>query len=234
MHYGKVGDLVKPTKLSVGAVMSDTVSSSVRFWNRLAPKYARDPIKDMAGYERSLARTRELIAACRTILEVGCGTGTTALKLSRSGQSYLATDVSPAMIAIAEEKAAVHMNRDVIFGVADPTTAPWLDTSFDAVLAFNVLHLVRERHRVLSELFRVLSSGGLLISKTPCLKEMSPLIVKGLLPVMTVLGQAPYVAVFSARELEHDLVRAGFAIQSVERHGSGRKDERIFIVAQKP
>ncbi len=188
----------------------------------------------MAGYEKSLARTRELIAERRAILEIGCGTGTTALKLSRTGQAYLATDVSPAMIAIAEDKAAVHMNRDVIFGVADPTTAPWLDKSFDAVLAFNVLHLVTERHRVLSELNRVLSPGGLLISKTPCLKEMNPLIVKGLIPIMSALGQAPYVAAFSASELERDLVRAGFAIQSVERHGSGRKDERVFIVAQKP
>ncbi|MFN3229869.1 MAG: class I SAM-dependent methyltransferase [Asticcacaulis sp.] len=214
--------------------MTVKTSNSVRFWDRIAPKYARDPIKDMAGYETSLARTRDLIADRQSVLEIGCGTGTTALKLARTGQAYLATDVSPAMIGISEEKAAAEVNRNVIFGVAEPMTAPWLDSTFDAVLAFNVLHLVPERQAVLSQLYRVLAPGGLLISKTPCLKEMNPLIIKGVLPVMTVLGQAPFVSVFSASELERDLVRAGFELRSVERHGSGRKDERVFMVAQKP
>ena len=37
-------------------------TDDARFWDRAARKYARDPIKDMAGYERTVERTKELLA----------------------------------------------------------------------------------------------------------------------------------------------------------------------------
>jgi SAM-dependent methyltransferase len=40
------------------------------------------------------------------VLEIGCGTGEEAIQLARAGISVLATDLSPAMVAIAAQKAA--------------------------------------------------------------------------------------------------------------------------------
>jgi hypothetical protein len=50
---------------------------------------------------------------------------------------------------------------------------------------------------------------------------------------MQLVGKAPYVAFFSAVELEREIERAGFTIIERARHGSSRKDARIFIVVRK-
>lgn len=208
-------------------------AADARFWDRNARKYAADPIKDMDGYERTVDRTRHYLRPTDTVLEVGCGTGTTALKLAPHVSGIVATDLSSEMIAIAREKAAAQACGNAEFVVGTPERAPWPDGSFDAVLAFNLWHLVAERTAALAHVHRVLKPGGLFVSKTPCLAEMNPLI-RLALPVAQLIGKAPYVAIFSAADLEREIEAAGFAIVERARHGSGRKDARIFIAARKP
>jgi ubiquinone/menaquinone biosynthesis C-methylase UbiE len=207
-------------------------TENARFWDRAARKYATDPIKDMRGYERTLDRIGHLLDSSDTVLEIGCGTGTTALRLAPSVARMIATDVSTGMIAIAREKAAAQACHNVAFSVATAERAPGGDGAYDAVLAFNLLHLIADRPSALAHMHRLLKPGGLLISKTPCLSEMNPLI-RLAVPVMRLVGKAPFVSFFSATELEAEIANAGFAIVERERHGSERKDARIFIVARK-
>jgi ubiquinone/menaquinone biosynthesis C-methylase UbiE len=204
-----------------------------RFWDRAARKYAADPIKDMAGYERTLERTGQLLRRSDTVLEIGCGTGTTALRLAPSVARLVATDLSSEMIAIAREKAAAEACGNAEFSIATAERSPGLDGSVDAVLAFNVLHLIADRAAALADIGRLLKPRGLLISKTPCLSEMNPLI-RLAVPVARLLGKAPTVSFFTASALEAEIADAGFEIVEKGRHGSGRKDPRIFIVARKP
>jgi ubiquinone/menaquinone biosynthesis C-methylase UbiE len=207
-------------------------TNDARFWDRIARKYAAAPISDTAGYERTLARTRDVLKPADTALEFGCGTGTTALKLAPSVARYVATDISPEMIAIGREKAGEGGVRNVEFAVATPDASPWPDASFDAVLALNLLHLVAAREAALKNVHRLLRPGGLFISKTPCLKEMNPLI-RLAVPVMQAFGRAPYVAFFSTQELEQEIEAAGFEIVERARHASRGKDARVFLVARK-
>jgi ubiquinone/menaquinone biosynthesis C-methylase UbiE len=120
-------------------------AAAARFWDRIARKYAADPIKDMDGYARTIDRTRLYLRGTDTVLELGCGTGTTALKLAPHVSRMLATDVSGEMIAIAREKAAAQACGNAEFAVATPERMPWPDSSFDAVLAFNLWHLIADR-----------------------------------------------------------------------------------------
>ena len=203
-----------------------------RFWDRIARKYAADPIKDRNGYAWTIDRTLHYLRDTDTVLELGCGSGSTALKLAPQVSRLVATDFSGEMIAIAREKAAAQACGNVEFTVAAPERAPWPDGTFDAVLAFNLWHLVADRTSAFAQVHRVLKPGGFFVSKTPCLAEMNPL-VRLALPVMQIIGKAPYLAVFSAAELEREMEAAGFAIIEQGRHGSGRKDARIFIVARK-
>jgi len=207
-------------------------AADARFWDRMARKYAADPIKDMAGYGRTLDRTRHYLRATDTVLELGCGTGTTALELAPHVARIEASDLSGEMIAIAREKAAAQARPNIEFSVGTPDSQPRPDAAFDAVFAFNLWHLVTDRASALAEVHRVLKPDGVFISKTPCLAEMNPLI-RLAVPVMQLIGKAPYVATFSATELEREIEAAGFAIVERARHGSGRKDARIFIVARK-
>lgn len=93
-----------------------TEASDVRFWDRAARKYAKSKVADPGGYERTLERSRALLKPGDRVLGLGCATGTTALRIAAAVQSYLATDISPEMIAI--DKVHNHSGeRDCGFGI---------------------------------------------------------------------------------------------------------------------
>jgi len=205
-----------------------------RFWDRIAAKYAADPIADMAGYETTLRRVQGLLSADQDVLEIGCGTGTTALRLAPFTHRLLATDVSAGMIAIARQKLAAEPVPQLSFALADADAPAAGQSEYDAVLAFNLLHLVIDLDRALELAMQALRPGGLLISKTACIAEMNPLIRYLALPVMRAVGKAPHVLCFDADALRSAIERQGMDIVSVERHGTRGKDFRVFIVACKP
>ena len=206
--------------------------NDARFWDRAARKYAASSISDMAGYERTLEHTRRYLKSADSVLEVGCGTGTTALKLAPSVARFTGSDLSSEMITIAREKAAAGGCENVTFEIATPDAAPWCDLEFDVALAFNVLHLVAARQAALHGVHKVLKPGGLFISKTPCLKEMN-FALRLAVPVMQAFGQAPHVAFFSGQDIENEIVAAGFEIVERAQHGTRGKDARAFLVARK-
>lgn len=207
-------------------------SNDTRFWDRIAAKYAADPIEDMVGYERTLEATRRFLGRELTAYEFGCGTGTTALKLAPSLARITATDISSKMIAIARQKAEAQGVDNASFEVGTPEEAPCPDGEFDVALGFSVLHLMSARAEALRGVHRLLKPGGLFISKTPCLTEMG-ILVRLAIPLMQVVGKAPFVASFSEQELVREIEAAGFAIVENARHGAKGKDTRPFLVARK-
>lgn len=212
----------------------DAVSRKARFWNRIARKYAADPIADMPGYEATLRRVQGLLTAEMNVLEIGCGTGSTALRLAPFTRRLLATDVSAGMIAIAREKLVAEPIPQLAFALADADAPAIGPGDYDAVLAFNLLHLVSDLDGALASAVQALRPGGLLISKTACVAEMNPLIRWLAIPVMQAIGKAPHVLLFDADTLQAAMVRQGLVIEAVERHGTKGKDIRVFIVARKP
>ena len=91
------------------------MTDAAKFWDRIAEKYARDPIENMDGYLYTVERTRSYLNPSDKALELGCGTGTTALDLAGSVSHLLATDISSNMIKIAQDKAATEGTTNVSF-----------------------------------------------------------------------------------------------------------------------
>ena len=58
------------------------MNSAARFWNRFADRYAARPIKDVAAYEALLADVAARLKPEGKVLEIGCGTGGTAIRLA--------------------------------------------------------------------------------------------------------------------------------------------------------
>lgn len=185
---------------SPSAAARSAAASQARFWDRIAPKYAADPIADLAGYEATLQRVQGLLSTQQDVLEIGCGTGSTALRLAPFTRSLLATDVSPQMIAIAQQRLAAQPSPQLRFAVADAEAATFGHGAYDAVLAFNVLHLASDLDDALKQVVQVLRPGGLLISKTACLAEMNPLIPYLAVPLMRAIGKAPPVLCFGEQD----------------------------------
>jgi SAM-dependent methyltransferase len=216
--------------------MAERAPDKARFWNRIARKYARDPIADMAGYDATLRRVLGLLSPEHAVLEIGCGTGTTALRLAPATRSLLATDVSAEMIAIAREKlnALPLPMPQLRFEIFDADAPVGSGAAYDAVLAFNLMHLVSDLDTALDSVVAALKPGGHFISKTPCLGEMNRLIPALLIPILRAIGMAPSVLVLDAAQLRSSFERHGLVIEAIERHGSKRRDARVFIVARKP
>jgi ubiquinone/menaquinone biosynthesis C-methylase UbiE len=209
-----------------------STASDARFWDRTSRKYARSAMADQAGYERTLDRTRALLGSGDRVLELGCGTGTTALRLARDVQDYLATDISAGMITIANEKHAAAPIPALVFRTATAEALNPDATQFNAVLAFNYLHLVRDLAGTLRRIHALLAAEGLFISKTPCVGDMNPLL-RFALPPMRAIGMAPYAGVFRAADLSQHISAAGFDILATENHATKGNDNRPYIVARK-
>jgi ubiquinone/menaquinone biosynthesis C-methylase UbiE len=208
-----------------------SIASDARFWNRTSRKYAAGAIADQAGYERTLDRTRVLLGSGDKVLELGCGTGTTALRLAGAVQDYLATDISAGMIAIANEKRAAGPIPTLAFRTATAEALTPDTVQFNAVLGFNYLHLVRDLPGTLRRIHVLLAAEGLFISKTPCVGDMNPLI-RFALPAMRAIGKA-LAGVFRAAELSQHINAAGFDILATEIHATKGNDNRPYIMARK-
>lgn len=222
-----------PTAPPSAATPNPGLGAQARFWDRMARRYAAARIADEAGYERTLARTQALLPPAARVLEFGCGTGTTALRLAPACARYRATDVAPGMLAIARDRLAAQPVAALRFELAD-AAAPLADEPVDVVLAFNVLHLVDSLDATLATCAAALRPGGLLICKTPCLHEMNPLIPRLALPLARLLRLAPPVRCLRETDLTAAMARQGLVVQGVERHASRGRDFRPFIVARKP
>jgi SAM-dependent methyltransferase len=100
------------------------------------------------------------------ILDIGCGTGTLALPLSRAGSEVVAVDVSAAMIqsvAEAVEGQDLAARLDLRVGSAEALDLP--ADSLDAVVTNYALHHLRDpdKVRLVEASFRWLKPGGRLI-----------------------------------------------------------------------
>jgi ubiquinone/menaquinone biosynthesis C-methylase UbiE len=210
-----------------------STANDASFWDRTSRAYAKGAIADEAGYQRTLDRTRALLGAGDRVLELGCGTGTTALRLAGGVRDYLATDFSAGMIAIANEKHAAAPIPALAFRVATAEAFTPDAAQFDAVLGFNYLHLIRDLPGTLRRIHGLLAAEGLFISKTPCLGDMNPLIRLALLPAMRAIGKAPHAGVFRAEELSQQISAAGFDILATESHATKGNNNCPYIVARK-
>ena len=204
--------------------------SNATFWDKAATKYAASPIKDMQAYEDTLDRARHYLRPEDRLLEVGCGTGTTALKLAKDVAHITATDISGEMLAFGERKKTEQGIDNVTF-VRSEITEPVSGAPFDAVFASSILHLVDNLDVTLAHLFQQVKPGGYAITKTACLRNMS-MFIPPMIKVMQFFGKAPPVLVFSTDELDQAFRRAGFKVIETGHFGKSRYVH--FVVAQRP
>ncbi|CEJ86607.1 hypothetical protein VHEMI04154 [[Torrubiella] hemipterigena] len=208
-----------------------------RFWDRLATNYSKSKVSDELGYQRTLQRTSDFLKASDAVLELGCGTGSTAFLLAPKVKGILATDISPEMIRIARQKqqdepTAAYDSISFKEATAD-TIAKENHMPFNAILGYNYLHLVRDPPATVQKIHGMLEDGGVFISKTPCIGDRNMLMRSFVLPTMRIFGLAPYLDNFGATELVTMIKTAGFQIEAEEKHASGSDDGRVFIVARK-
>lgn len=208
--------------------MNETTPPAARFWDRIAAKYAAQPVADEAAYRYKLETTRAYLTPESDVLEFACGTGSTALAHAPHVRSILATDISANMIDIALGKAREAGVDNVTFrrtALDDLTT----EACYDMVMGHSILHLLPDPPAAIAKVRAMLKPGGVFVSSTACIGETMGWL-KPVLALMRLVGKAPYVNVFRVRDLVRNLEEGGFAIEHQWQPGKGKA---VFIVARK-
>ena len=202
-----------------------------QFWDRVAERYAASTISNLEAYEHTLSRTLAHLGPGDRVLEIGCGTASTAIRLAPSVGTCIATDYAAEMVRIGREKLARGGPPNLRILRAGPGDGSLPEGPFGDQLAFSLLHLLPDLPATLAEVRGLLRPGGLLISKTPCLggpwQALRPV-----LGLMRLAGRAPATVRFlPPARLERALTAAGFAIVEAADHNT--RPVRRFVVAQR-
>ncbi|MCG8669886.1 MAG: class I SAM-dependent methyltransferase [Pseudomonadales bacterium] len=207
------------------------MDQSYKFWDRIAERYAKQPINDEDSYQKKLAITQQYLAPSMNVLEFGCGTGSTALLHAPHVKHYLGIDISPKMIEISQSKLSQSNLNNIDFEVTTLDNLNAAKETYDAILGLSILHLLEDRNKAIEKVYELLKPGGVFVSNTACLGD-SMGYFRYIAPIGKFFGLIPLVKVFTRSQLETSLETVGF---SIERRWVPESSKLVyFIVARKP
>lgn len=205
------------------------MDQSAKFWDKIAERYSKRPVADQAAYQKKLQVTLEYFRPDMDVLEIGCGTGSTAIAHAPFVKQIHAIDISSKMLEIAKGKADADNVENVTFEQSTIEQLGVAGNSLDAVLGMSILHLLDDKEEAIAKVHEILKSGGIFITSTPCLGDTMKFF-KFIVPIGKFFGLMPLVKVFTTQELKDSLTNAGFEIDYQWQSGKGKA---VFIVAKK-
>lgn len=131
-------------------------------------RFARFYDGDYRHYDDDLGAILDLAAECGDpILELGCGTGRVLLPLAKAGYTVTGVDISPALLAVAQQKLRItHYELRATLVEADLRTfdLPQKEFAFAFCTSNTLMHLTTQADQlaVLRNAHRHLAPGGLL------------------------------------------------------------------------
>ena len=93
------------------------------------------------------------------LLDVGCGSGQSAIPAAQRGHRVTGIDIAENLIEHARERAAFE-NLDVQFDVGDAENLPYADNSFDVAISMIGAMFAPQPDKVVTEFSRVIRPGG--------------------------------------------------------------------------
>jgi len=144
---------------------STEIDPVVKFFDERAEDYSREYNHETPGGYALRVRRQKVLAMFDQpggkVLDVGCGPGVMAPAMIGRGCDFWGVDPSPKMIEICRSRFAENDRIHFLSGDAMGLGLP--DDFFDAVLCMGVIDALRDRHRAVREMLRVLKPGGTLI-----------------------------------------------------------------------
>jgi 2-polyprenyl-3-methyl-5-hydroxy-6-metoxy-1,4-benzoquinol methylase len=178
-----------------------------KFWDRIASKFDRIEKNDIS-YKIFIEKARGYLKADDTILDFGCGTGLICNEIAENVGIVHAIDISTKMIEISKNKASERKIRNIDFARTTIFDEKFKVGSFDAIIAFNIFHLLDEPQKHFQRLNQMLKPGGLIISSTPCMSEAR--LLNFVLKLFSFIGMTPKLNSFTSSEMEHLLLSESF------------------------
>lgn len=185
-----------------------------KFWDRISSKFDRIEQNDIA-YIIFIEKAREYLKADDKILDFGCGTGLICNEIAENVGIIHAIDISTKMIEISKHKASERKIQNIDFERTTIFNEKFKVGSFDAIIAFNIFHLLEEPQKYFQRIHQILKPGGLIISSTPCMREA--FLLNSVLKLFSLIGLTPKLNSFTSSEMEHLLVNESFKTVELNR-----------------
>jgi 2-polyprenyl-3-methyl-5-hydroxy-6-metoxy-1,4-benzoquinol methylase len=173
-----------------------------------------------------------------TVLDAGCGVGTFSIECAKKGCNVYAIDFSMTSLKFTKRNAYRHFDINPIkLTQASVEKLPFLDCTFDTVIAADIIEHIYSPEDFLDEIYRVLKTGGQAIFETPNIEFMSfpghGLIIKKIIerifPLPKSINRAPnpherfsndyHVNTYNLHRFQTELSRAGFFIKYLNTKG---------------
>ncbi|QUR67793.1 class I SAM-dependent methyltransferase [Mycobacterium spongiae] len=211
------------------------MDKSEEFWDNSAKKYDKTEERFEYIHSKSRENARKHLKVSDIILDYGCGTGTTSCELASEVAEIHSIDISSKMIGLAKAKAAARGVENVSFVQADIFDERYPEETFDAILAFNVLHTVPNPKKVLQRIHGLLKPGGLVISVTPCLRDKLSLSVGIQIQAFRILSKIGVIPIpirrLESSELDDLIENGNFQIIDTDKIYKGASS--YFVVAKR-
>jgi len=205
------------------------MNNSEKFWDKSAYKFDQQGKKDEQAYIKIIERTKKYLKTSDTVLDFGCGTGLISNEIAGNVKLIHAIDISSKMIEIAKNKADNRKIQNINYTHSTIFDERYKSGSFDVILAFYILHLLKDNQKTIQRIKDLLKQGGVVISVIPCIGEKVFLNIS--LSLLSKIGLAPDIKSFKANELEDLIANANF--QTIENESLHQGIPQYFIVAKK-
>lgn len=163
-------------------------------------------------------------------LDVGTGTGHTAIALATRVARVTGTDVTPEMLAEARALAGRRGVGNVTFEIADVEALPYVDGSFDIVTCRRALHHFLRPEAALAEMRRVMRPGGRLVIDDRSVPDDAD--VDEVMNRLDILHDGSHVREYRPRELADMVAAAGFDVTDVETYTQHRPLTSLTATAE--
>jgi ubiquinone/menaquinone biosynthesis C-methylase UbiE len=164
-------------------------------WQLAQPSARWDRIHEQTSLEARILRRRQQVALTwvddlsvtkgSRVLEIGCGTGATAVELARRGHLVAALDRSPTMLERTRNHAVASGVGELVTPILGDAHRLLFPTgTFDVVLALGVLSWLEEPNAAIEEMARVTRPDGLVLVTSLNSLDLARLLDPGRTPLL--------------------------------------------------
>jgi SAM-dependent methyltransferase len=134
-----------------------------KYWGKRASSYEDGFLTTVGSsiYDEITEWLARQFNSSDTVVELGCGTGLFSRTVAKSVKHLTATDLSPAMVRLSQEKLIRYDNVEI--RIEDCYDTTFEHATFDAVMMTNLIHIVKSPLKVLRESNRILKPNGRVI-----------------------------------------------------------------------
>ena len=174
------------------------MNKSENFFDRVSSKSKSEPNKTAS---KIIESSKDFLENDKYVLDFGCGSGAITNKLAKEVKAIEAIDISSGMLDFAKEHAKENSIDNVNYIHTSIFDERFKEETFDAILAFNVLHYIEDMTSLVERINNLLKPNGIFISSTVCLKEKRSLI-RFIMSFLSKIGIVPKMISYKKVELE--------------------------------